>query len=187
MDAFDTLVVQLTKLERGPRIALACQCATRAKPIYDAFGDSDPAYADAVELAWRGAETDASDPAAFRLVVAGLHALLDFYGEDGYDLMAHVVTVALRAVQALDQDASASALAVARALYSARALAASAEAQVQPPGTRLRDEADAEERTWQQAALRIAEAWHGPVTRDMFDTVPAPGASWLEALLAGRS
>lgn len=189
MDPFDILLERLAKIERAPRVALACQCAVRAQPVYDAcwIGDHDPVYAEAVELAWRHAEGGGPDPAAISRIEAALRALLDFYYDEEYQLMANVVTVALRAIQALDEEEAASALAVARALTSCRAVADGAEAEARPPRSREPEEADAEEKAWQVAAIDIAEAWHGPASRDMFDAIPPEGPPrWLQALLASK-
>lgn len=182
MDSFDALVGRLAKIERGARIALACQSAVRVEPVYDAcWGHREPAYAAAVELAWRHVAGDDPDPAAS---IDALTGRLDYYydeDEEPYALMAQVVTVALRAVEALDADAAASALAVARALYTAIDVAGGAEAETRAPWINEPEEAEAEEQAWQEAAIRIAET--GPAARDMFDALPS-SPQWLRARLA---
>lgn len=184
----DVLVERLSKIERGPRIALACHSAVRIQPVYDACwgGHHDPAYAEAVELAWQHAEAGAVDPSTAARVEAALRDLVDsYYDEVDYALLAKLVTVALRVVEALADDEAASALAVARALYSSLDVAGSAEAETRPPGSSEPEEAEEEEKAWQDAAIGLAEAWRGPASRGMFDTIPpAGGPRWLQDRLA---
>jgi hypothetical protein len=186
---FDSLVERLRVIERGPRIALACQCAVRVQPVYDAhLGEESPVYFAAVELAWRHAEGGARDPETAARAEAAVRELVDFhYDEEDYALMAEVATVALRAVQALDDQDAASALAVARALSSAQEVADSAEAEAGGPFADEPEQAIAEEKTWQEAAITVAEARQGPAARDMFDAIePAGPPRWLRTLLAGK-
>jgi hypothetical protein len=186
---FDSLIERMAMIDRGPRIALACQCAVRVQPVYDAHvGAGDPVYVEAVELAWRYAEGGAGDPEAAARVEAAVRERVDFhYDEEDYALMAEVATVALRAVQALDDHDAESALAVARALISAQEVADSAEAEAQGPFSREPEQAAAEEEAWQEAAIAIAEARHGPAARDMFDAIsPAGRPRWLRTLLASK-
>ncbi|HYZ64269.1 MAG TPA: hypothetical protein VE650_17605 [Acetobacteraceae bacterium] len=186
MDWFETLVARTSRIQRPARIALACRCAERVRPVYETLREdaAGPLFQDAVEAAWRLAETGQRDPRLATLRQQ-LEALLNDYLDMGYSLLSDAVTVAFRAVQATNEEEQDSAIAVARALASALSVADGAEAAIIPPGTETSGAFQKEEEAWQAAALDLCERWRGPASRTMFDPISPPGGpQWVKRFLA---
>lgn len=189
MTWFDSLVTRVARIERGVRIALATACAERCLPVYQALREDadEAAFTEALAVGQRVAETGERSPARELELERRLRTLVEDYLDMGYSVLSDAVTVVLRVVQSLDEDESASATAVARALASALSVADGAEAMMLPPARETSGAFQAEEEAWQTAAMDLAEGWHGSVRRGMFASIPpTDGPAWQRRFLSSR-
>jgi hypothetical protein len=189
MDWFETVMARAARIRLHARVALACQCAERGRPVYKALReDADgAAFTDATEYCWRFAVSGERDAGAILSLTQRIEALIENYTEMDYHLLCDVVTVPLRALQAMQDDDKASAVATARALTSALDVADGAEAAILMPGKQLSGDFLAEEERWQAAALDIAEGWRGYASRSMFASISVgTWPQWVSRFLAAR-
>jgi hypothetical protein len=189
MDWFETLVARTARIRLHARVALACQCAERDRAVYQALREDadEAAFADATECGWRFAVSGERDAGAILSITQRIEALIDDYTEMDYDLLCNVMTVPLRALQAMQDDEKTSSIATARALTSALDVADGAEAAILMPGKQASEEFLAEEERWQAAALDIAESWRGYASRSMFASISvAGGPQWIGRFLAAQ-
>lgn len=190
MDWFETLVARAAGIPLPARVALACQCAERAHPVYQALREDadEAAFMDATECGWRFALSGERDDDAILSITQRIEALLQNYIELDHDLMRNVVTVPLRALQTMQGDEKASALAAARALVSALDIDVADladEAMLMAVDEEDPQDGMAGEQRWQAAALEIAESWRGHASRSMFTSIGGDGGlQWAAHILA---
>jgi hypothetical protein len=183
MDSIDSLVRHVRSASPYARIALVAECGDRVLPVYEEYwvGTYYPEVGHSIEIGWScacGAKVDASE---IQSCLVKVEDLVDFYYEEGIEVLASTVTVALRVLQSMSPDEEESCLAVARGLVYAVDTANRAEAMANrstpnPSRTKVARE---EEKVWQNQALLRINGWQGFATRTMFDTLGDKPPRWL--------
>lgn|SRR5690349_18445353 len=189
MDWFESVIARTARIRLHARVALACQCAERGHEVYKALREDadEAAFADATECGWRFALSGERDASAVLSLTQRIEALIQNYTEMEYHLLCDVITVPLRALQTMQDDEKASAIAAARALASALDVADGAEAAILMAGKQVSGDFLAEEERWQAAALEIAEGWRGYASRSMFASISVDGRpQWIGRFLAAQ-
>jgi hypothetical protein len=183
VDLIDDLIARLRPASRPARIALAAECGDRVYPIYEEYwvGDYYESVRRSIDIGWSVASGEKVDEAEIQKCLAEVQDLVNYYREEGIDVLGAAVTVVLRVLQSLASDEEAHLMAVARGLVSARDTAQSAEAmanQSTPQANRTKL-AMREEEAWQSAALALIQEWKGVPTRGMFDPLDDKPPKWL--------
>ena len=109
--------------------------------------------------------------------------VLNYYQEDGYDILSATVTVSFRLLESMSPDEGEAMLAVARGMCSTFDTVNSAEAMVidYPLRQRHIEVAVAEEEARQEEALTSVTQWTGIADRKMFDGLGGKPPAWLLA------
>jgi hypothetical protein len=153
-------------------------------PIYEEYsvGTYYKSVRRSIEIGWSYACGARVDEAEIQSCLAELQDIVEFYREEGIDVLGDIVTVVLRVLQALTPDEEKSSLAVARALVSARDAAQSAEAManLETPKASRTEVAAAEETAWQDRALSVIDGWKGVAIRNMFESLDDKPPRWLQ-------
>jgi hypothetical protein len=183
MDLIDSLVRRVRNASPYARTALVAECGDRVFPVYEEYwvGTYYPEVGRSIEIGWSyacGAKVEASEIQSCLVRVEGL---VEFYYEEGRELLASTVTVVLRILESMSPVEEESCLAVARGLIYAVDTANQAEAMASqtPPSLSRTRVAREEERAWQNQALQLINGWQGFATRNMFDSLDDKPPRWL--------
>ena len=183
MSLGEGLARRVKTVSREVRVAMAAECASRVAPVYVEYpvGFSYPEVQRAVEIAWQFAAGRRYDDAEIQDCLAKVTKLVDYYCDDGLDLLAETTTVVLRALECVLGNDKESLRAAGRAMVSARAAAQAAEAMANDgqQSTSPKEAAIGEEQRWQDKAIAIARTWQGPVSPTMFDAAGAKPPEWF--------
>lgn len=184
MALLDTLINRVRILSPNVRIAVIAECADRVRPIYEEGweGTYSTAIGRSVEIGWAYALGNPPGGNETRSSLVEVQELVTFYREDGLDLLGDATTVILRLLQALTNKEEECCKAIARGLITTRDTAQSAEAEgnLGPPGAAATEQAVAEEKAWQEAALDVAAGWTGVADRKMFEQLGEKPPKWLK-------
>jgi hypothetical protein len=183
MDLIDSVIERLASASSHAQIALVAESADRVYPIYEEYwvGTYSEFVRRSIDIGWAHACGATVDEAEIRTCLTHVGGLVEFYREEGIDVLAATVTVCLRVLQAMAPDQKELSLSVARGLLSARETAQAAEAmanQQTPKASRTRV-ALHEEEAWQNAAFAIVAGWKDIATRNMFDSLDDKPPKWL--------
>jgi hypothetical protein len=152
-------------------------------PIYEEYwvGTYYESVRQSVEAGWAYATGQSVNEAELQKYQTEVHDTVEYYREEGIDILGDVVTVVLRILESMGRDEEESCRAVARGLLSTRDAAQSAEAMANQdvPRTNRVKVAMAEEQAWQEAALQRIEGWSGVATRGMFVGLDSKPPKWL--------
>lgn len=184
MDLIDSLIGRLRKASSYAQIALAAECADRVYPIYEEYqvGTYSKSVRRSIEIGWSYACRATVDEAEIQSCLAEVQDIVEFYREEGIDVLGDTVTVVLRVLQALTPDEEKSSLAVARALVSARDAAQSAEAManLEKPKASRTEVAAEEESAWQERALSVIDGRKGVAIGNMFESLDDKPPRWFQ-------
>jgi hypothetical protein len=178
---------RLQRLSPLARTAICAACSDRVIQIYKDhwIGDYWAEPAEALELAWSYAGGASVPGERLALLKDRLTDLVKYLAEEGVNILTSSVQVPRRALESIDPDVEASALAVDRALDSALWCAQIAESILHrsKAGPAL---AEAEEEAWQERAIDIAERSKGPLSRKDFEAAGPTPPDWWKAYQAGE-
>lgn len=183
MDDLEELVAMLLPVGDRARAAVACSCAARLLPIYEAHGSGDVGVLKhALEGAWTWAE-GGSVPSDLDASAETLEEYVEALYEEEDELLASVVNAARMALDVVRAagDADTSALEAARALVLDADLSDMVDGVLADAGSSAT--ADAEEEAWRGEIVELARRWRGPVDRTKFEGASAP-PSWMPDFLA---
>lgn len=179
MDSFEDNQLQLRQADHRSAVAVATACAERSLGLYESLGSGDPdALKGAVQAlwAWVDGQGDAPD-VDDTLELLGEYA--DAHYEEGDDLLGHVVTTVIEALEVYSAST-----ADEIALHAARALEANAELAEECDALLLEAGAPTvvttEEERWRVVAIgrAVQGSWGDRAT------LLSGGASWVPAVLA---
>ena len=178
-----TLALRAKAAGRLAQIALIAETGDRVQPVYQEYmiGTHSDAIARSVEIGWSYACGGVVDDSEVRALITELDDVIEFYGDEGIDVLQSTVMVTLRILQALSPNEDESNRAVGRGLVSARDVAQYAEAMTQqriPKNSRL-ESASREEEAWQDAALRLIDGWQNVANGAMFEPLGNNPPAWL--------
>jgi hypothetical protein len=183
VDLIDDLIARLRPASRLARIALVAECGDRVYPIYEEYwvGEYYESVRRSIDIGWSVASGANVDEVEIQTCLTEVQDLVNYYREEGIDVLGAAVTVVLRVLQSLASDEEAHLMAVARGLVSARDTAQSAEAAANQstPASNRTKVAMREEEAWQTAALALIQESKGVPTRSMFDPLNDKPPKWL--------
>ncbi len=183
MSLGEGLARKMKPVSRELRVALAAECASRVAPVYVEYpvGFSYSELERAVDIAWQFAAGTPYDDAEIQVCVANVTKLVEYYYDDGLDVLAETTTAVLRALECVLGNDKESLRAVGRGMVSARAAAQAAEAMANDGqhSTFTKEAALNEEARWQDKAIAIACTWQGPVSTTMFAAAGAKPPEWF--------
>jgi hypothetical protein len=183
MSLFESLKNRLQSTSRFAQIALAAECADRVYPIYEEYwiGSYYESVKQSIELARSLSLGDEIDEKVVQSSLTELQDLVEFYREEGIDILSATITVVLRVLQAINSSDDECLVAVTRCLISTLDTAQSAEAmanQSTPKNSRVKV-AISQEKEWQDSALQIIDGWSGIANQNMFQTCGEKPPTWL--------
>ena len=132
MDRIDSLSMRLCRVAPSIRTALVAECLGRVYPIYQEAwsGDYCPAIRRSLELGRMYGCGLPIDPVELQGCKEYVEDVLNYYQEDGYDILSATVTVSFRLLESMSPDEGEAMLAVARGMCSTFDTVNSAEAMV---------------------------------------------------------
>jgi hypothetical protein len=183
MDLIDSLARRVRNASPYARIALVAECGDRVLPVYEEYwvGTYYPEVGHSIEIGWSYASGAKVEVSEIQSCLLRVEDLVDFYYEEGIELLASTVTVVLRVLESMSPIEEESCLAVARGLVYAVDTANQAEAMANQntPSLSRTKVARAEEKGWQNQALDLINGWQGFATRNMFDSLGEKPPRWL--------
>ena len=185
MSLIEKLQRQLAKTSNNCQLALAAECGNRVVTVYQEYwvGTFFESVESSIDIGWDFAKGNPVDVKAIDGLVVQLRDLVEFYYEEGIEVLATTVTVPLRILQAIssgnDDDIS---LNIARSLIAARDTAQFAEAManINLPEDERVELAMQEEIAWQENAIVIGESWTEEVKNDMFKNAGKSPPDWIK-------
>ncbi|WP_394849804.1 hypothetical protein LZC95_20395 [Pendulispora brunnea] len=182
MFTLQSLPLQLKKIERLNRIALAAEEGARVYPVYEEYwvGDFYKDVARGIELGWAYACGEEVAAEEVKECQATLEDLNDYYSEKEISILQQAVSAVLFLLRSLTTDEESSIQAIEGAIWVGQGVAQAAEDMANefehsPPPEVAVDE----EKAWQQRALNLAETWEGPPHRRMFEPLSPKPPTWL--------